>query len=93
MTRVTPRKPTRALAGISLALLATSTSACVSNRITVATSDGDAVAQASALHTQAENALRAKGYSVAASADSDLILEITHRTAPVTRRSRRPDGP
>lgn len=110
MTRITRRKPTRALAGISLALLAASSTACISNRITVDASDGDLVARASALHvtlgedataaaasptpslatglrTRAENALRAKGYSVAAPADSDLILEITHRTEPVTRRT------
>ena len=110
MTRIIRRKPTRALAIISLALLAASTSACISNRITVDASDGDVVARASALHvtlredetaatisptpslatelrTQAENALRAKGYSVAASNDSDLILEIAHRTEPVKRRT------
>ncbi len=110
MTRTTRRKPTRALATISLALLAASTSACISNRITVDASDGEVVARASALHvtlredateaaqsptpsvasalrSRAEEALREKGYSITAAADADLILEITHRTEPVTRRT------
>lgn len=103
MTCIFPFRLTGALAGISLALMATT--ACISNRITVAASDGDAVSRASALRValhedaatsvspalraQAEDALRAKGYSVAAvgSEDGDLVLEISARTEPVTRRT------
>ena len=110
MTRIANARTNGTLAWLSLVFLAASAAACISSRITVADSDGEAFAHATSLHvtsvgdvkgstdtstasvanalrSQAEAVLRAKGYSIADAVDGDLILEIAHRTEPVSRRT------
>ncbi len=110
MTRIANARTSHTLVCLSVAWLAASVAACISSRITVEGSDGEAFAHATSLHvtsvadakgsidaptapvadtlrSQAEAILRAKGYSITDAVDGDLILEIAHRTEPVSRRT------